>query len=814
MSIAKIFQQGSVTLYAADTDTIFEPYPAKSVLPLTQQPETFTLKVGQHGKTPFQIIVASEADKVITGLEADGVTCLALEGMSIEGKPFKKQLKIEAGKPWPLWCLMSGPLPGKRDFVLRFEGDESIAFSVTLEVSEAYDHRLDDKDSLARIEWLNCTEGNEKTVTKGYPPVACEGSTIHILGRDITLSREGFIESIKTHFTGANDSLSDNGRELLAKPLRYSVYEAGKEIEWTSQGIDLYKEDETACRWTAVNTGDGLKLTMEGTVEFDGTVKFCACIENAVGRTLSVRLCHDPLPYFSKYFMGLGKQGGRTPDTYRWEWDDNRHQDSVWCGAVNGGVFIRPTAENIQRPFVNIYFHHSRNYMPLDWVNDGKGYFSLDHEKGELFFDSGEYVAGERERFCADILITPFKMTNRFEHWNTHYYHKNFNIPYTSEDVSEAENVGCTHINVHHGNDTLPFINYPMYDISALKELADMAHARGLGLKPYYTVRELTTRLPELPVFRSLGTEIYPEPKYQHGGVYSQGGTDPFITEHFGDQVITAWKHTFVGGRYDGITDPSVITNPHGRICNFYLGGLSWLIDTVGIDGLYIDDTAYDKTILRRARRIFDRKNPNARLDFHTCNHFMDTGELGFGFGHNMLIYMELFPYLDSLWVGEGYDYDNTDSDYWLTEISGLPFGLMSEMLEGSCNVWRGMLFGMTSRYPFYRYYGGASPVPVWNMRKAFDKADMIGFWEKEQPIYVDNRDVLCTVYRDNESERYLCCFANFGKGAAHFKLCGMELSGKHIYAPFMEAIQDEQTFDVHTTFVVSEKGGLMLIIE
>lgn len=104
--------------------------------------------------------------------------------------------------------------------------------------------------------------------------------------------------------------------------------------------------------------------------------------------------------------------------------------------------------------------------------------------------------------------------------------------------------------------------------------------------------------------------------------------------------------------------------------------------------------------------------------------------------------------------------------------------------------------------------------MPVWNMRKAFDKAEMIGFWEKEQPIYADDQDVLCTVYQDKENERYLCCFANFGKGEAHFRLCGMELSGKHIYAPFMEAIQDEQTFDANTTFVVSEKGGLMLIIE
>ena len=56
---------------------------------------------------------------------------------------------------------------------------------------------------------------------------------------------------------------------------------------------------------------------------------------------------------------------------------------------------------------------------------------------------------------------------------------------------------------------------------------------------------------------------------------------------------------------------------------------------------------------------------------------------------------MEHFPYINSLWFGEGYDYDETP-DYWLVEISGIPFGLYGEMLKGGGNPWRGMLYGMT----------------------------------------------------------------------------------------------------------------------
>jgi hypothetical protein len=32
---------------------------------------------------------------------------------------------------------------------------------------------------------------------------------------------------------------------------------------------------------------------------------------------------------------------------------------------------------------------------------------------------------------------------------------------------------------------------------------------------------------------------------------------------------------------------------------------------------------------------------------------------------------MELYPFINRLWYGEGFDYDTPDADYWLVEISG-----------------------------------------------------------------------------------------------------------------------------------------------
>lgn len=810
MAISKVYNQKGITVYCADAKSIFKPFPVEDELLERAKDEVFTLNTGKTGKTPFQVIIAADRDITVTDLKAEGTTCFSVEGMNNAGKPFRRTTAIESGKPWPLWCLLDAPKKESLNMTVTLSDGKAIEFSINLNISDEFNNSLYDAASLARLEWFNSTEGAEDTLPKGYTPVTVCGNTANLLGREITVSDKGFIESIKTYFVGNNGKLASTPREIFSEPLRYIISENGTELDFTPHGLTLKSESETKCTWTAENRCGDIQLFIFGEIEFDGTVRMNAEIKNAKGRKLSVRLNHKPKKDFAKYFIGLGKQGGKIPDTYSWKWDKNKRQDSYWCGSVNGGVFVHPTAPGLDRPFVNIYFHHSHNYMPMPWVNEGKGCFEVKNNGEEIYFDSGEFIADEKASFYADIMVSPFKLVNMKEHWNTHFYHKNFNVAYNEDDIKDAKSVGCTHINLHHGNDTLPYLNYPMHDMEAMKELADLAHSNELGFKPYYTVRELTTRLPELFVLRSLREEIFPKPTYDQGGVPFHNGVDPFVKEVFGDDVIPAWKHTFIGGKYDGTTDPTLVTNPHGRICNFYLGGLAWIIQQIGIDGLYIDDVAYDRTVMRRVRRIFDKYNPGSKIDFHTCNHFEDSMALGFGLSHNMLIYMELFPYLDSLWVGEGFMYDENDAEYMLTEVSGLPFGVMSEMLEGDCNVWRGMLFGITARYPYHLNYTSPSPVPVWDMRKDFDDSEMIGFWEDEQPVYADNKDVKCTVYK--KDDKYLCCFANYGDSETSFKLCGEVLKGKSIYAPHMDNIQEAQTLSANATITLPKLGGIMLI--
>ena len=232
--------------------------------------------------------------------------------------------------------------------------------------------------------------------------------------------------------------------------------------------------------------------------------------------------------------------------------------------------------------------------------------------------------------------------------------------------VAEAARTGATVINCHHGNDLNPHINYPFRTTDKLAAYVDQAHAKGMKVKIYYTVRELSNYVAEMWALRSLGYEVFFD-----GG----GGGDSWLREHL---VTTTPGMAPAFGR-----------RPHGRrhrhrrafpLAQLLLEGLAWLIKHVGIDGLYLDGIGYDREIMKRVRKVMDRTRPGCLIDFHCGDEFIRACSIS---AANK--YMEHFPYINSLWFGECYDY-NEPPDYWLVEISGIPFGLYGEMLEGGGN--------------------------------------------------------------------------------------------------------------------------------
>ena len=233
-----------------------------------------------------------------------------------------------------------------------------------------------------------------------------------------------------------------------------------------------------------------------------------------------------------------------------------------------------------------------------------------------------------------------------------------------------------------------------------------------MKLRVYYTTREITQNMPELFPLHSLDGEIIlPGPGKTARTLLHPNGPHAWLVDNLRDGFVPAWEAQ-VGAPYADL-DLSVITTPDSRWSNFYLEGLRWLAEKSDFDGVYVDDTALDAMSLRRARRILDRR-PGRLIDLHTWNHFNSFA----GFANNLTIYMEILPYLDRLWLGEGFNASEVSPDFWLIEMSGLPFGVMSEMLDGA-NPWRGMVFGETARLPW-----SGDPRGLW---KAWDEFGIQG---------------------------------------------------------------------------------------
>ncbi|HET9130299.1 MAG TPA: glycoside hydrolase domain-containing protein, partial [Terriglobia bacterium] len=292
---------------------------------------------------------------------------------------------------------------------------------------------------------------------------------------------------------------------------------------------------------------------------------------------------------------------------------------------------------------------------------------------------------------------------------------------------------------------------------------------------------------------RSLGDEVFS---------YGDGGGSSWLLEHFDQNYIPGWY-------VPELNDATLITNGISRWHNYYVEGLNWLAKNVGIDGLYIDDVAFDRTTMKRVRKVLDRNRPGALIDLHSANQYNPRD----GYVNSALLYMEHFPYINRLWFGEYFDYDSRP-DYWLTEISGIPFGLMGEMLEKGGNPWRGMVYGMTNRLPW-----SGDPRPLWKFWDEFGMqgTKMFGYWSPNCPVKTDNPAVLATVYV--KAGKTLVSLASWASDTVQCSLSinwnnlGIDSTKATIEAPAIQNFQEARVFKVGENIPVTPGRGWLLEI-
>ena len=549
---------------------------------------------------------------------------------------------------------------------------ESKTVQVSLNVSENViaNHGDNEPWRHSRLRWLNSQIGFDDEVIAPYTPLVMKDKTISCLGREIKLSDLGLPEHITSYFKETMTGIGTNGRSVLAAPMELAA-DGGA---WENLNFEITKHNKCN-RLESLNQNSRFLMDLEGEMESDGNIAYKVTLvarEDASVEDVALRT--HLASGVGRYMMGLGEKGGYCPNDLRWKWDVEKNQDAVWVGDVNAGIQIRLYDNKYERPLNTNFYHQKPLHMPVSWCNAGNGGIDIhnaaDGTRINAYSGKRSVKKGDRLYYYFNLALTPFRPIDTDKQWRERYHHN-------YEFLDGIQKRGANVINIHHANAINPFINYPFLRTKEMKAYIDGAHARDMKVKIYNTVRELSNSCVEMFALRSLGNEIFSE---------GPGGGFSWLQEHLDQNYIGAW---FV----PGLKDAAIVNSGISRWHNYYLEGLDWLMKNVGIDGLYIDDLAFDRMTMKRIRKVMNRTNPGAMIDLHSANQYNPKD----GFANSANLYLEHFPYLDRLWFGEYFNYD-FPPEFWLVEVSGIPYGLMGEMLEGGGNPWRGMLYGMTGR--------------------------------------------------------------------------------------------------------------------
>lgn len=757
-------------------------------------------------------------------IPASALRCISLGGINHNGQPFTKDIMVGAGKLQALWVGVAVPPTAQGIFTgsanVRLTPAKSVNVQLTLKVDGPV--LTDSGDSVAknlsRLRWLDSTVGSEPTVTKPFVAVRTADQTVKVLGRELVLGDDGLPARIISYFSAANTRIGESRRDVLARPATFVVETAVGKLTWQSEFGQLTHTD-TEAAWTGRSTADGLVAETTGRLDFTGSGEIH--LHLTASRDIELQDARLEVPFrddAARYFMGLHKHGGRRPAEVRWKWDVKKRQDCFWLGDVNAGLMLRFKDADYLRPPVNIYYGFQPLRLPASWGNGGQGGVDV-APAGDGSVLTSAYCGprtlkqGESLDFIFELYLTPFRTLDTEKQWAVRFHH-----PHAKHAQEPMERVlegadpqrGPNVINVHHANYHNPYINYP-YNDASFPEFIDLvrrAHANGTKVRVYYTTREITQNMPELfPLHSMNGEIILPGPGRDARTLIHPNGPHAWLTENLREDFIPAWVDR-IGGKYAEL-DLSVITTPDSRWHNFYLQGLQWLVEKSDLDGIYIDDTALDARSLQRARRILDTRE-GRYVDLHTWNHFNGHA----GYANNLSIYMELLPYIDRLWLGEGFNASAVAADFWLVEMSGLPFGLMSEMLDGA-NPWRGMVFGETARLGW-----SGDPREMWRIWDEFGIQDteFLPFFADSCPVKTDHPEILATAYR--RKGRTFVALGSWAKEeqevqlSLDWKAMGLDPQRTAIYAPSIPGMQTENQWQPGEKIPVAPQRGWFLVLD
>jgi hypothetical protein len=718
-------------------------------------------------------------------ISKDSVTCFNQGGTNWDGSPVSFAVDVPKGNVQALWCGIQVPKdakPGKYTgtATLTADGAAPKEIKVTIHVDDQIlaDRGDGEEWRHSRMRWLNSNIGIDDLPVTPYNGMELSGNTIEATGKTVNIGKNGLPESIGI-----------NKRQVLAKPISFEVETNTGVVAFTADDLSIQQVSPGKIIWTASSVQNALKFQCNATMEYDGCISYSIQL-SAPDQEVAVRdirLKTVYTPESSEYFMGTGFSGGLRPESYTWDWKGP--YDSYWMGGDLSGLHVEFTGDVYHGPLIADY----KPGPPKNWSNGGAGKINETGSRNQqtTFIASTGAVTLTREPidYQVNLLITPVRQLNTAKQFSQRYYHSD-----PKGFAKAAEEGGANIENIHHAQLLNPYINYPFIVRDSLIMHIGEQHKANRKVKLYYTVRELTTHCPEVYALKSLKNQIF---------TAGPGYGLPWECEHLIDDYKPAWYTELP----DQNSDAALVLAGSSRWINYYLEGLRWMLENYKIDGLYMDDVSFDRPVMKRMRKIMEHYRPGALIDLHS--------NTGYSRGPANQ-YAGFFPYVDRLWFGESFQYNKMTPDEWFVTFSGIPFGQMSEMLQGGGNRYLGMVYGTTARDA----YGQFSPRPVWNLWKTFGIADakMIGYWDQECPVRTNHPGVKATVYvKANET---LISIGNFDNRDQTVRLTidckalGLDPAKAFITAPEIKDFQAARTFGINEPILVKSKEGWLLILK
>jgi hypothetical protein len=265
------------------------------------------------------------------------------------GSSFVKAVRVPKGEVRSMWIVTdigSDQSPGiyRAEVAVAAEGTRNYTVDLTLHVRDevAVNRGYNIPQNQSRLNWLDSGMGIDDEVVAPYIPVKVNGRTVSVLGRKLTFNTQGLPEKITSSFTGSNHSVNGPEKNILSGAIRMAVMSKGQELKFSAGRARIIHQAGGSATWESALNSPDIGISVKAKMECDGYVNYETKIRAKSDILLDdVQLVIPFEKSTAKYLMGMGKQGGYTPEKLEWRWNQEFANNMIWLGDVNAGLQVK-----------------------------------------------------------------------------------------------------------------------------------------------------------------------------------------------------------------------------------------------------------------------------------------------------------------------------------------------------------------------------------------------------------------------------------------------------------------------------------------